>query len=491
MKIQMPIVPKPLTTKASFQIMIETGQQLKTCPKFGSGSAGEDQTDHPEHRAEVNAQYCTPCKKTKHVEEFKGKTRIACLNVRRAKYVPTAEVQRSRHETQSECNITETTGECAWLIVSLCWELVGKDPTTCLHEVKTWIMKVHRSLSKLTTELLIPLGTRLLIVTSTSDALDTLKQIFIQLAIMSQAQPSPHLTVTSLHLVVATATIQALKHSLSVRLDKLGLAPIPKQVIEPCQTRRIESDACFDTMQEQGASDLELERARLTGVFGFFCICRHGSTNGVCEQIVPIRGTRCIRCSGCIELPWFVNAAECRCHCSHCMGGSTSDSDDEEPMRTSNMGPITPEGGCRCRDYVLGVGWTVCTGIACEGTNWCSQCLDADCPNNSEPCTVSTGVSGAEYLSLSAKAQASPVELSANAREAIMRRRQGVDPNPKLGGCSQDDVIETDNQIPRQGLNLIAANFNALACHAIQLTLPAVSFSLEEILETDSDGSTV
>ena len=48
-----------------------------------------------------------------------------------------------------------------------------------------------------------------------------------------------------------------------------------------------------------------------------------------------------------------------------------------------------------------------------------------------------------------------------------MRRRQGVDPNPKLGGCSQDDVNEADSQIPRQGLNLTAANFNA-----IHITLP-------------------
>ena len=134
-------------------------------------------------------------------------------------------------------------------------------------------------------------------------------------------------------------------------------------------------------------------------------------------------------------------------------------------MGTSNMGPVTSEGGCRGSNYVLGAGWTVCTGIAREGTNWCSQCLDADCPNNSGPFTVSTGVGGAEYLSLSAKARASPVELSANAREAIMRRRQGVDSNLKLGGCSHDDVNEADNQIPRQGLNLTAANFNALASH--------------------------
>ena len=87
---------------------------------------------------------------------------------------------------------------------------------------------------------------------------------------------------------------------------------------------------------------------------------------------------------------------------------------------------------------------------------------------------------------------ANPVELSADAREAIMRRRQGVEPNPKLGGCSRDDGHEADNnRIPRQGLNLAAANFDALASHAIQLTLPVVSFSLEEILETDSNGSTV
>jgi hypothetical protein len=127
-------------------------------------------------------------------------------------------------------------------------------------------MKVYHSLSKLTAELLIPLGTRLFIVTSTSDALDTLKQVFIQLTIMSQTQQLSLMPVTTQHLVAAAATIQTLKHSLSVRLDKLGFAPIPKPAMEPYQTRRIESDACFDDMQEQGASDLELERARLTGV---------------------------------------------------------------------------------------------------------------------------------------------------------------------------------------------------------------------------------
>ena len=105
--------------------MIKTGQKLKVCPKYGSGSAGEDQTDHQEHRAGANAQYCTSCKKTKHVEEFKGKTCNACFAVRRAKYVFTG-VQRSRHKAQSECNkalstvVTETRGERAWLIDSLC-----------------------------------------------------------------------------------------------------------------------------------------------------------------------------------------------------------------------------------------------------------------------------------------------------------------------------------------------------------------------------------
>ena len=112
------------------------------------------------------------------------------------------------------------------------------------------------------------------------------------------------------------------------------------------------------------------------------------------------------------------------------------------------------------------------------------QCWDADCPNSSGPCTASIGVGGAEYPTLSAEAQASPVELSADAREAIRRRIRGVDPNPKLCGCSRDDGNEANNnQIPRQGLNLTAAIFNILASHAIQLTLPAVSFSLEEILD--------
>ena len=37
----------------------------------------------------------------------------------------------------------------------------------------------------------------------------------------------------------------------------------------------------------------------------------------------------------------------------------------------------------------------------------------------------------------------------------------------------------------------MAANFNELAIHALQLTLPAVSFSLEEMLETHSNGSAV
>ena len=89
LKARMPTVPKFLTAKVSFQTMIETGQQLGACPKFGSSNAGEGQTDHPEHRAEVDAQYCTSCKKTKHVEEFKGKTCTDCLDARRAKYVPT------------------------------------------------------------------------------------------------------------------------------------------------------------------------------------------------------------------------------------------------------------------------------------------------------------------------------------------------------------------------------------------------------------------
>ena len=150
--------------------------------------------------------------------------------------------------------------------------------------------------------MLIPLGTRLFIVTSTNDALDTLRQVFIQLTIMSQTQQLSLMPVTTQHLVAAAATIQTLKHSLSVRLDRLGFAPIPKPAMEPYQTRRIESDACFDDMQEQGASDLELERARLTGVFGFFCICQHGNTSGGCEQVVIARGTKCIRCSSCIEL---------------------------------------------------------------------------------------------------------------------------------------------------------------------------------------------
>ena len=90
--------------------------------------------------------------------------------------------------------------------------------------------------------------------------------------------------------------------------------------------------------------------------------------------------------------------------------------------------------------------------------------------NSSGPCSVST-----EHLSLLAEPQASPVELSAEAREAL-----GVNPYPKLGGCSEEP---DSNRIPRQGTNLMAANFNELTTHAIQLTLSAVNFSLEEMLE--------
>ena len=155
LKARTPIVPKILTAKASFQTMIETGQKLGACPRFGSGSAVEGQPYHPKLAAETNTRYCTSCKKTKHVEGFKGKTCNACLDVRRAKYVSTG-VQRGRHEAQSECNkalstaITEIAGECAWVIETLCWELVGKDSATSLQEVKTWIMKVYHNLLKLT-----------------------------------------------------------------------------------------------------------------------------------------------------------------------------------------------------------------------------------------------------------------------------------------------------------------------------------------------------
>ena len=63
-----------------------------------------------------------------------------------------------------------------------------------------------------------------------------------------------------------------------------------------------------------------------------------------------------------------------------------------------------------------------------------------------------------------------------------------MNPYPKLGGCSKEP---DSNRIPRQGTNLMAASFNELAIHALQLTLPAVSFSLEEMLETHSNGSAV
>ena len=63
-----------------------------------------------------------------------------------------------------------------------------------------------------------------------------------------------------------------------------------------------------------------------------------------------------------------------------------------------------------------------------------------------------------------------------------------MNPYPKLGGCSKEP---DSNQIPRQGTNLMAANFNELTTHAIQLTLPAVSFSLEAMLETHPNGSVV
>ena len=63
-----------------------------------------------------------------------------------------------------------------------------------------------------------------------------------------------------------------------------------------------------------------------------------------------------------------------------------------------------------------------------------------------------------------------------------------MNPYPKLGGCSKEP---DSNQIPRQGTNLMATNFNELAIHALQLTLPAVSFSLEEMLETHPNGSAV
>ena len=503
LKARKPIVPKFLTAKASFQTMIETGQQLGACPKWGSGAAGEAQTNKqlgarhgfgsgsafntPAYPPDM-AQYCTSCKHTKHKAEFKGKTCKRCLDTRKAKYVP-IKVQTSRYEEQAECNsalsaaITEATGECAWLIESLCWELVGKDSASHLQEANTWIMKVHRSLSKLTTELSIPLRTQLLIVTSTGDALDALKQIFTELAAIAQATPSLHAPITAPRIVAASIIMQALKHSLSVKLDKLGFAAIPKPLTGPSQARRIESDTCLSIMQQQGASHLELERARLTGVFGFFCCCPHNNTDGGCEQIVQVPGTRCIRCSGGIQLLWFTNAAECRCYCSHCLGGSESDSGDEEQVSISGIGPATPKGGCKCRDYVLGAGWTTCTGTALDGSNWCARCWDAKCSNRSGPCTAS-----AEHLSLLTEPQASPVELSAEAKEALARRKHGVNPYPKLGGCSKEP---DSNRIPRQGTNLMAANFNEPAIHALQLTLPAVSFSLEEMLETHSNGSAV
>ena len=76
LKARKPTVPKFLTTKASFQTMIETGQQLGACPKWGSGAAGEAQTNHPDHK-DTNAQYCTSCKHSKHKAEFRGNLRPA------------------------------------------------------------------------------------------------------------------------------------------------------------------------------------------------------------------------------------------------------------------------------------------------------------------------------------------------------------------------------------------------------------------------------
>ena len=170
---RLPVVPIFLTAQGSFQTMIETEQQLGSCPRLGSGSAGEEQGAPPEALPSTSAaaatHYCGSCKKVKQIEDFDGnKTCTLCLGVRKSRYVSST-TRLSKLEAEKKCNkalytaLTEAMGSCAQIIESLSWELVGKDCTDTIQEVKEWILKVHRRMSRLTTES--ELGSQFLILT--------------------------------------------------------------------------------------------------------------------------------------------------------------------------------------------------------------------------------------------------------------------------------------------------------------------------------------
>ena len=270
-------------------------------------------------------KFCKSCKKSKLPDAFSGKaTCNTCLQTRVAKYTPKRKLSTEEMEKLQviKKSLNEEAWSCAWYIESLIQGAIISNDSIMVDEINSWFIKVARRIKNLNLSESIRRANNMVIATRITDAATAagnLKQLYVQLVKEVQNQTDFHRAI---------AELQSLHTTFSRRCDQLAVGLIQKPIAEINHTRYVKSLSCIDELKQQGATSTEIERASITGIWGFFCSCPHGCTAKKCVNIVQARNIRCWECanfSGMIV--WFQNVLECRCYCEHCWSYQDSDSD--------------------------------------------------------------------------------------------------------------------------------------------------------------------
>ena len=109
-------------------------------------------------------------------------------------------------------------------------------------------------------------------------AASNLKLLYIRFVKEVQNQTDSHRAI---------AELQSLHTTFSKRRDELAVSLTQKPPAETNHTRYVKSSRCIEELKQQGATSTEIERANITGIWGFSCSCPHGCTVG---KLLPPAG---------------------------------------------------------------------------------------------------------------------------------------------------------------------------------------------------------
>jgi hypothetical protein len=461
---KLPVVPYYFEAEESFRAMIEC-ESIFTSKM---GSTGEDILEHNTVRTAIlnipasgreqqsqtligsavdmgEQRFCKSCKKSKLPDAFAGKaTCNTCLQTRVAKYTPKKKLSVEDTEKQRiiKRSLNEEAWSCAWYIESLIQGAMNSNESIMVGEINSWFIKVARRIKNLNLKESIHRANSMVIATEVTDAAvaaGNLKQLYTQLVGEVQNHTDVH---------KAIAELQSLHTTFSRRCDQLAVSLIQKPIAETNHTRYVKSLNCIEELKQQGATSTEIERANITGIWGFFCSCPHGCTVGKCVNIVQARNLRCLECanfSGMIV--WFQNVLECRCYCEHCWSYQDSDSDSEQA--TQHHDAIVPYG--------------MPQGNKVSAEFWAKMNVlsgaDAEVGNISEDQVVVDGNCISSWLSV----QKSNITIVDREIDRVMSL-------PKLGALG--------NNVDK-------------ASHAIHITFSSIGFTHSEMVEDHTNGSSV